>query len=111
MRAKLFNDHMFPFNIDNFTRTMRANVVGPALVANALLPLLRKADRRVLMNMTSTMGSIGSDMGAKLGTYSMSKTTLNMAVRPSYQTHVLGTMLKVEFRAHRPISKHKRPQT
>lgn len=78
---KLFEDHMIPFNIDNFMATMRANVVGPALITAALLPLLRKGRRGVVMNMSSTMGSIGSDMGLKMGTYSMSKAALNMMVR------------------------------
>ncbi|KAH9831801.1 C-factor [Rhodofomes roseus] len=58
-----------------------ANVAGPALMGTVYLPLLEKGRRKVIVNMTSGLASIGLDFGAKNAMYSISKTALNMLVR------------------------------
>ena len=59
---------------------MIANVAGPALVAKVYLPYLEKSKRKVIVNMSSGLGSIGLDLGPKNSIYSISKTALNMLV-------------------------------
>ena len=61
--------------------TLRANVAGPALLGMVYVPLLERGRRKVIVNMTSGLASIGLDFGAKNATYSVSKTALNMLVR------------------------------
>ncbi|KAF8531714.1 NAD-P-binding protein [Gautieria morchelliformis] len=73
----------FPSTMDptTFLDTMKANVVGPALVFQAFLPALERSTRPegpVVLNTSSSLGSIGIDYGAKVTSYSISKTALNM---------------------------------
>ncbi|KAI0786295.1 C-factor [Abortiporus biennis] len=58
--------------------SFRANVTGPALIAQALLPFIEKSNRKLIMNMSSGLASIGIDLGPKNASYSISKTALNM---------------------------------
>ena len=55
-------------------------MIGPAIVAQAYLPLLERGAKKTIVNVTSGLASIGLDLGAKCTTYSMSKTMLNMLV-------------------------------
>ncbi|KAI0325655.1 C-factor [Cubamyces sp. BRFM 1775] len=71
-------DKAFDFTADRMLRTIKANVIGPALIAQTYLPLLEKGKRKVIVNMTSGLASIGLDLGDKCATYSISKTALNM---------------------------------
>ncbi|THH12061.1 hypothetical protein EW145_g217 [Phellinidium pouzarii] len=71
-------DKAFDFNVDNLMYSIQNNVVGPALIGQAFLPLLKKSNRRVLMNMTTGLASLGLDCGPKCCTYTISKTALNM---------------------------------
>ncbi|KAH8113823.1 NAD(P)-binding protein [Phellopilus nigrolimitatus] len=71
-------DGAFDFNIANLTFSVQHNVVGPALVSQFFLPLLKKGKRKVIMNTTSGLASIGLDCGKKCCTYSISKAALNM---------------------------------
>ncbi|TFY52500.1 hypothetical protein EVJ58_g9985 [Rhodofomes roseus] len=72
------DDSAFDFSYDGLLDTLRANVAGPALMGTVYLPLLEKGRRKVIVNMTSGLASIGLDFGAKNATYSISKTALNM---------------------------------
>lgn len=54
------------------------------------MPLLEKGGRKVIVNMTSGLASIGLDFGAKNATYSISKTALNMLVRGAVTAIVVG---------------------
>ncbi|KAI0375982.1 C-factor [Pilatotrama ljubarskyi] len=96
-------------------RTYQANVIGPALIAQTYLPLLEKGKRKVIVNMSSGLASIGLDLGPKCASYSISKTALNMltykqkAERPDITSIALdpgwvktdmggeGAMLEPEF--------------
>lgn len=60
---------------DMFDRTMRTNVRGPLLVAQAFWPYLQKARGRVI-NVSSGAGSL-ADGGANIPIYGVSKTALN----------------------------------
>ncbi|KAI0683535.1 NAD-P-binding protein [Earliella scabrosa] len=54
------------------------HVAGPAYIAQLLLPLVEKSRRKTIVNITSSVGSIGSDFGAINASYSISKAALNM---------------------------------
>lgn len=66
---------------------MESNVVGPALIAQHFLPLLKKGGRKVIINMTSGLGSISKDLGPKCSIYSISKAALNMLVSCCHDLH------------------------
>lgn len=60
--------------------TFQANVLGPSLVSRAFLPLLEKGQRKVIMNMSSQLGSKTWKFGAPYATYAACKSALNMLV-------------------------------
>jgi len=65
-----------------FIEDMKGNVLGPALIAQAFLPLLERSSGPskppVVLNMSSGLGSIGLKYGLKEAIYSMSKSAINM---------------------------------
>lgn len=61
--------------------TFQTNVVGPGHLAQTLLPLLEKGNKKFIVNMSTSLASIGIDLGIKCATYCISKTALNMLVR------------------------------
>ncbi|KAI0325665.1 NAD-P-binding protein [Cubamyces sp. BRFM 1775] len=73
-------DTAFTLDPEELLRGMRTNVAGPALVAQICLPFLNKSVRKVILNISSTGGSIATaeSVGARLASYSMSKAALNM---------------------------------
>lgn len=75
------DDSAFDFSYQGLLETLQANVAGPALLAQVYLPYLDKGRRKVIVNVTSGLASIGLDFGAKNATYSISKMALNMLVR------------------------------
>ena len=60
------------------------NVVGPALLYQAYLPLLEKGKKKTVVNLSSGFGSVGMDLGSNYTSYSVSKNALNMLVSISY---------------------------
>lgn len=62
----------------------RVNTVGAVFFTRALVPLLEKSENAVVVNISSTMGSIESKRDEGAGgdyAYSISKAALNMATR------------------------------
>ncbi len=57
-------------------RTIATNTIGPMLLAQAALPLLRKSLRARIINISSGMGQL-SGMGGGSAAYRLSKTALN----------------------------------
>ncbi|OSD04963.1 NAD-P-binding protein [Trametes coccinea BRFM310] len=79
----LTQDTAFTLNPEQFLQVVRTNVAGPALVSQVCLPLLEKSVRKVILNISSTAGSLGSVEGwvggaAGFTSYAMSKAALNM---------------------------------
>ncbi|GBE88922.1 C-factor [Sparassis latifolia] len=72
------DDSAFDFSVDGFSQSLQVNVVAPALLGQLYLPFIEKSSRKVIVNITSGLASIGLDFGAKNATYSVSKTALNM---------------------------------
>lgn len=56
----------------------RVNVVGPVIAAQHLIPLLKEGKQRLLVNVTSRMGSIDDNSSGRFAAYRMSKAALNM---------------------------------
>lgn len=73
----------FALNPDVLMRTFRTNVVGPALVSQAFLPFLEKSEKKTILNISSSGGSlaIAAQVGTRNTSYAMSKAALNMLVR------------------------------
>ena len=68
--------------------TFKTNLVGPAFVAQSLIPLVEKSSKKTIVNVSSTVGSIGIDMFGKIAaSYSVSKAALNMLVRRPHAAH------------------------
>jgi NAD(P)-dependent dehydrogenase (short-subunit alcohol dehydrogenase family) len=57
------------------------NVIGPLRVTQALLPNLRAGDRKLIMNMSSGLGSIENNGRGSSAGYRESKSALNMMTR------------------------------
>ena len=70
------------FDTARFVEAFQTNVVGPALIAKALAPLISKSGKKTIVNISSTLGSIGFEFSADETSYAISKTALNMLVRP-----------------------------
>jgi NAD(P)-dependent dehydrogenase (short-subunit alcohol dehydrogenase family) len=61
--------------------TYQVNVVGPLMVIKYALPLLRKGNKKLIVNFSSEAGSIGACCRKSEYSYCMSKAALNMASR------------------------------
>ena len=66
---------------DAMERVMRANAIGPALIAKALLPLFDRKERSVFAALSARVGSIGDNRIGGWHSYRASKAALNMLVR------------------------------
>jgi NAD(P)-dependent dehydrogenase (short-subunit alcohol dehydrogenase family) len=62
-------------------RVFHANAVGPMMVAKALLPNVRAGGRRLIVSLSSVMGSIASTSSGGSYAYRASKAALNMLNR------------------------------
>ncbi|KAK9839261.1 hypothetical protein WJX81_004548 [Elliptochloris bilobata] len=80
----------------DYMRVLKVNVVGSFLTTQAFYPLLKKRDVRIIVNVSSLLGSIGNQRAGavplvgKAIAYLSSKAALNM------QTAVLASALKDE---------------
>lgn len=67
------------FDITASLQTIDINALGPLRIAKACLPLLKKGERKVLLNVSSEAGSITTNCNYTTRfDYCMSKTALNM---------------------------------
>lgn len=53
---------------EQYEKILRVNVVGPFLTTNAFLPLLRNNQSRVVVNMSSSLGSISVNRQGQVAT-------------------------------------------
>ncbi|RDX43549.1 NAD(P)-binding protein [Lentinus brumalis] len=72
------HDTAFSMDLDVMQKTFATNVVGPAYVAQAFIGLVEKSEKKTIVNISSTIGSIASDFGGSAASYAISKTALNM---------------------------------
>jgi NAD(P)-dependent dehydrogenase (short-subunit alcohol dehydrogenase family) len=62
-------------------RVFQINTFAPLLVTNALAPSLKAGKRKVVMNISSQLGSIANNTGGSSYPYRASKAALNQATR------------------------------
>jgi NAD(P)-dependent dehydrogenase (short-subunit alcohol dehydrogenase family) len=68
-------------DFSNIMRTLEVNTVGPMRVTRALLPNLRRGEAKLVVNITSNLGSIADNTGGRFYGYRESKAALNMFTR------------------------------
>ena len=61
--------------------TYKINAIGPLILVKYALPLLRKGNKKLIVNISSEAGSIGACGRTREYSYCMSKAALNMASR------------------------------
>ena len=73
------DDEMDSLNVgmDTVRKTFETNLIGPFLVSQVMLPLLKKSDDGRVINISSGLGQL-HDAGSGYPSYSISKTALNM---------------------------------
>lgn len=76
----LANNKPFSMSIDHLREEFETNVVGTAIVSQVFLPLVEKSTRKTIVNVSSSLGSIGIGMDVRYSSYSVTKTALNMLV-------------------------------
>jgi NAD(P)-dependent dehydrogenase (short-subunit alcohol dehydrogenase family) len=65
----------------DIVRTLEVNTVGPMRVTQALLPHLRRGQAKIIVNITSNLGSIADNTSGRFYGYRESKAALNMFTR------------------------------
>lgn len=77
-------DTAFTIKPEELLDAFKTNAIGPMLVSQVALPFLEKGTAKKILHISSTGGSVGSaDMvGPIVAGYAMSKSALNMLVRP-----------------------------
>lgn len=65
-------------DVDAYSQTIAVNTLGPLLVTRALLPQLRRGEKKTIVNITSRLGSIALNDYAAFYGYRESKAALNM---------------------------------
>ena len=97
--AGIFRDNeresgsVFDADPDSILDSFRVNSLGPVLLSNALLPLMRERNYGRIVNLSSGLGQL-DDMGGQHPGYRMSKTALNAATR-IFAAELVATNIKV----------------
>ncbi|MEM9334988.1 MAG: SDR family oxidoreductase [Pseudomonadota bacterium] len=68
-------------SIDDYSRTLTVNTVGPMRITQALMPNLRSSEQKKIVNITSQLASIELNTGGNFYGYRESKAALNMFTR------------------------------
>lgn len=78
------NKELEDFDLDTVMPALNVATVGPLRVIKAFLPLLKKSDNALIVNITSEAGSIGACYRSTYIDYGMAKAALNMATKTLY---------------------------
>lgn len=68
-------------DLETMARVLAVNTIGPLRVSQALLPALRRGNGKMIMNMSSGLGSITNNTNGAFADYRASKAALNMISR------------------------------
>lgn len=66
------------FSPEAFLQTLSTNTLAPLALTIALLPAIKRSEKRLIANQSSRMGSIGDNGGGGFYAYRASKAALNM---------------------------------
>ncbi len=84
------------FDFEAWHEVMRVNVIGPIAVADALIENVAKSDRKLIVAVSSGMGSIGRNASGTEYKYRSSKAALNMAMKClAIETAPLGVICAI----------------
>lgn len=72
-------------SVEAFERVFRTNIIGPALLARALVPVMLRGSRRLIVNVSSQLGSIAEVEQGFSYSYCISKAALNMLTRQMHK--------------------------
>lgn len=70
-----------PMGLEGYRQAFEVNALGALRVTDALLDRMRLAERRVIVNITSQLGSMELNEGGGYHAYRVSKAALNMITR------------------------------
>ncbi|HEY7690655.1 MAG TPA: SDR family oxidoreductase [Dongiaceae bacterium] len=68
-------------DVEGWMQTLRVNAVAPVRIAERLVANLERGERKLLVNITSRMGSIADNSSGGSYAYRTSKAALNMAAK------------------------------
>jgi len=68
-------------DLESMERVLAVNTIGPLRVSQALMPALRRGEGKMIMNMSSGLGSITNNTNGFFADYRASKAALNMISR------------------------------
>ena len=66
--------------METMAQVFRTNTLGPTFVSQRFLPLVERSARKTIINISSSLGSVGADLGTKYSSYAIAKAGLNMLV-------------------------------
>jgi len=68
-------------DVENFNRIYSVNSIAPVMLVKALLPSIIKGERKLIVGLSSGLGSISDNGSGGNVAYRMSKSALNMAMK------------------------------
>ena len=68
-------------DVENFNSILSVNSVAPVMLVKALLPSIIKGERKLIVGLSSGLGSISDNGSGGNVAYRMSKSALNMAMK------------------------------
>jgi len=68
-------------DLETMAKVLAVNTMGPLRVSQALMPALRRGNGKMIMNMSSGLGSISNNSNGAFADYRASKAALNMISR------------------------------
>ncbi|KAI0667331.1 NAD-P-binding protein [Trametes maxima] len=72
-------DTAFTLRPETLERHFATNVIAPARITQIFLPLVARSAKKTVVNVSSTLGSLGADVGgANTTSYAVGKAALNM---------------------------------
>lgn len=83
-----------PLYDEDVLRLYDVNAVGPLRVTHSVIPLLRRAERKTIVNISSVAGSVASVTRMHQYGYTMSKAALNMQTKLLHN-HLAGEGFRV----------------
>ncbi|CCM05999.1 uncharacterized protein FIBRA_08242 [Fibroporia radiculosa] len=92
----LADDTPYNLSYEHLLEVTKVNVAAPALLAQLYLPYIEKSQRKVIVNVSSSLSSIASDRGTKHATYCITKTAMNMLTYKQAKTRPDVTVIAID---------------
>ncbi|KAI0338162.1 NAD(P)-binding protein [Trametopsis cervina] len=89
-------DTAFNFEVTDLIDTFTTNVLGPAHLAQVLLPLIEQSQKKFILNFSSGLASMGLNHAPVNATYSISKTAVGMLTHKQAKAKPELTVIAVD---------------